>query len=75
MTYDLGPLGQQTALSATLLLAGFVSVVSVLFTVTKVLLSIYVLPGKQVCLSPSFLSTNKPMNTPPKPSHMHLVNN
>lgn len=48
MTYNLGPLGQQTAFSAAILFIGLLSVGSVLYTVTKVLLSIFILPGKSV---------------------------
>lgn len=49
MSYDLGLLGQQSTASAALILIGLLSVASVLYTVGRVLLSVFVLPGKPVC--------------------------
>lgn len=49
MAYDLGLLGQQDAISATLIVIGLLSVASVLYTVGRVILSVFVLPGKPVC--------------------------
>lgn len=48
MTIDLGPLGQQSTLSAVLLGLGVLSLASVFYNVGRVLLSIFVLPGKPV---------------------------
>lgn len=48
MVYNLGPLGVQSTLSAAILTIGLVSIISVLYTVIRVLLSTFVLPGKPV---------------------------
>lgn len=57
MTIDLGPLGQQTAFSTVLLAVGVLSLASVVYNVGRVLLSIFVLPGKPV--SPNFLDMSQ----------------
>lgn len=51
MSYDLGPLGQQSAASAFVLIVGVLTLASVAFTLTRVLLSTFVLPGKSVSSS------------------------
>lgn len=48
MAYNLGPLGDQNALSIAILTIGILSSISILYTVTRVLLSTFVLPGKPV---------------------------
>lgn len=48
MGYNLGPLGQQSTVSAVLVLVGLLSVASALYTVGRVLLSVFVLPGQPV---------------------------
>lgn len=49
MGYDLGLLGQQSTISAALILIGLLSVASALYTVGRVILSVFVLPGTPVC--------------------------
>jgi hypothetical protein len=48
MAFDLGPLGHQSITSASLLLIGGITVLTVLFQITRVLLSIFILPGTPV---------------------------
>jgi len=48
MGYDLGPLGQQSALTTVLIGAGALSLASIIYTVSRVLLSTFILPGKSV---------------------------
>ena len=48
MTYDFGPLGQQTLTSAALLGVGAITLAAIGFTVLRVLLSTLVLPGTSV---------------------------
>ncbi|KAK5074958.1 hypothetical protein LTR64_001163 [Lithohypha guttulata] len=48
MAYDLGSLGQQTTLSIALLGIGVFSLASVIYTLTRTLLSTFVLPGKSL---------------------------
>ena len=51
MTVRLGPLGDQTVLGAGLIAIGAVVVMSSAFTLLRVLLSIFVLPGKSVSMT------------------------
>jgi len=48
MSIDLGPLGTQNALSTLLIGVGALSFASVIYTVGRVLLSTFVLPGQSV---------------------------
>ena len=48
MLLDLGPLGQQTLLSTTLLSVGALTLTYIAYTLTKVFLSTLVLPGVSV---------------------------
>lgn len=48
MAFDLGPLGQQNGISTALIGIGAFSLASVLYTIGRVLLSVFVLPGKSV---------------------------
>ena len=52
MAIELGPLGQQTLLSTALILIGGVVAANSLFTVVRVLLSVFVLPGRSVSRLP-----------------------
>lgn len=52
MGYDLGPLGQQSALTTVLIGVGGLSLASIIYTVGRVLLSTFVLPGKSVSKDP-----------------------
>ena len=58
MSIDLGPLGQQNALSAMLVLIGATYLSYVVYIVGRVLLSTFVLPGQSV----SFLKINMQQN-------------
>jgi len=48
MSIDLGPLGTQNALSTLLIGVGALSLASVIYTVARVLLSTFILPGQSV---------------------------
>ena len=47
-TYNFGPLGQQTLPSTLLLGVGALTLTSIAYTVARILLSTFVLPGKSV---------------------------
>ena len=57
MTVRLGPLGDQTVLGAGLIAIGCAVVLSSAFTLLRVLLSIFVLPGKSVSMT--FLDSDR----------------
>jgi len=48
MGYDLGPLGHQSALTTVLIAVGALSLASIVYTVGRVLLSTFILPGQSV---------------------------
>jgi hypothetical protein len=56
MPLNLGPLGQQTILSTILLGVGIIYLTWILYTVTRVLLSTFVLPGASVSITSFLLS-------------------
>lgn len=48
MSYNLGLLGQQSAIPATLIVVGLLWVASVIYTVGRVIFSVFILPGASV---------------------------
>ena len=50
MTFDVGPFGHHSTASAILLVVGAVTVLNVLFQITRVVLSTFILPGTSVRL-------------------------
>lgn len=51
MTFDLGPFGHHSTTSAILLVIGAITVLNILFQITRVVLSIFILPGTPVRVS------------------------
>lgn len=54
-TVNLGPLGQQNLSSAFLISVGVLTVASIVLTISRVLLSTFILPGKPVRPQPGYM--------------------